>query len=195
MKYLALSLAIVSAVFLGSLGVARAAPMPVEGTRELRLGNSLGVMSPLSGPGFAVSAPEHGANITTASFAVAMGYFFAEYVEAGGGLGYFYMSGSGTTFQGPVLSAFLRLYAKMGMVGLFFEPTLEYQYVSLSGGSENILGPGADVGIEVFLADSWALRLSPTFRYYEEYLSPDRGTLPDTHNWRLGVNWGISAYF
>jgi hypothetical protein len=195
MKYLALSLTIVSAVSLGSLRVARANPMPVEGTRELRLGNSLGLTS-VYGPGFATLSPEHGSNMTLVSVGVGMGYFVAEHVEVGGSLGYFYMSENSTTVQGPTLSAFLRLYWRVNMVGLFFEPTLEYQYASLTGGSYNILGPGADVGIEVFLADSWALRLSPTLRYYEEWPSADRGpNPPDTHYWKLGVTWGIAAYF
>ena len=176
--------------------------MPVQGTRELRLGNSIGYFS-MFGPGFMSLSPEHGSDVTTASVAVGMGYFLAEHVEAGGSVGFFYIGegffGSGTTgspsMKGPTFSAFLRFYSKVQNVGLFFEPTLDYQYLSLTGGSLNVLAPGADVGIEVFLADSWALRLSPTLRYYKLWASADNGASNDSHAVKFGVNWGISAYF
>jgi steroid 5-alpha reductase family enzyme len=78
----------------------------------------------------------------------------------------------------------------MQNVGLFFEPTVEYQYLTASSASLSVLGPGADVEIEVFLADSWALRLSPTSRYYKTW---EKGA--DTSFTKCGVTWGISAYF
>ena len=166
MRYLALSLTVGSAVSLGSLGVARADSVPVEGTRELRLGSAIGIM-PTFGPGFASLSPKTGSDLTIASISAGLGYFVAEHVEVGGSLGYFYMSTGGSA-KGPGLSAFFRVYSKTGNVGIFLEPTVEYLHLGMTGGSEDIVGPGADVGIEVFLADSWALRLSPTFRYYKE---------------------------
>jgi hypothetical protein len=128
--------------------------------------------------------------MTIAGIGVGMGYFVAEHVEVGGALGFFYMSQGSTSMKGPGLSAFLRLYSRTGLVGLFFEPTLEFQYLSQGGLSSKVLGPGADAGVEIFLADSWALRLSPTFRYYKEWA--DAGSMNVT---KIGVTWGISAYF
>jgi hypothetical protein len=193
MKYLALSLTIVSTVLLGSLSVARAETMPVEGTRELRLGNSVGVYSFLGGTGINALSPEHGSSITTVSMSAGLGYFLAEHVEAGGTVGFFYFGSgflSSSSMKGPTFSVFLRLYSKVQNVGIFFEPTVEYQYLSASNASLNALGPGADVGIEVFLADSWALRLSPTFRYYKIWEKD-----ADTSFTKFGLTWGISAYF
>jgi hypothetical protein len=112
----------------------------------------------------------------------------------GGSLGYFYIS-EGNSLQGPGLSVFLRLYSKTGNVALFLEPTVEYVHLGATGGSEDLVGPGADVGVEIFLADSWAVRLSPTFRYYKEWLSADNGPSADTNFTKFGLSWGISAYF
>ena len=172
--------------------------MPVEGTRELRLGNSLGLAS-VYGPGFTSLSPEHGSDMTLVSVSVGMGYFLAEHMEVGGTVGYIYDSegGSSPTTKGPGFSAFLRLYSKTGNVGLFFEPTLEYEHLGESGaygGTMDMLGPGADVGVEIFLADSWALRLSPTFRYYQVWGNSSLGS-NDTNFTKFGLNWGISAYF
>ncbi|HJX53994.1 MAG TPA: hypothetical protein VJ801_14605 [Polyangia bacterium] len=206
MKNLALSLTIVSAVSLGSLRVARADSMPVEGTRELRLGNSLGLSSAY-GQGFTSLSPGDGSDVTLVSVSVGMGYFLAEHVEVGGTAGYIYEAGGGSypPMRGPGLSAFLRLYSKTGNVGGFFEPTIEYQHLEQGGvntyygstgdGSVDMLGFGADVGVEVFLADSWALRLSPSFRAYEVWATPSGGTSYNTYFTKFGVNWGISAYF
>jgi hypothetical protein len=196
MKHLALSLTVVCAVFLGSLGGVRA--MPVEGTRELRLGNSAGVFSYLGGSGYSYFSPKHGSNLTAVSMSAGMGYFLAEHVEAGGTVGFFYMgsgAGSSSSVKGPTFSGFLRFYSKVQNVGLFFEPTLEYQMLTMTGGEIHAIGPGADLGIEVFFTDSWAARLSPSFRYYKVWMVPDHGSTSDTSATKFGVNWGISAYF
>lgn len=188
MKYLALSLTILSAVSLGSLRVARADPVPVEGTRELRLGNSFGPFSMFSS-GFSNLSPAQGTDMTIVGIGAGLGYFVAEHVEVGGTVGYFYMSQGSGSEKGPGFTGFLRLYSKTGSVGVFFEPTLEFQYLSGGASSSKILGPGFDVGVDVFLADSWALRLSPTFRYYKEWAAES------TNVTKFGVTWGISAYF
>jgi hypothetical protein len=43
----------------------------------------------------------------------------------------------------------------------------------------------------VFLTDSWALRLSRSFRYYKQWTT-DNGSGSAT---KCGLTWGISAYF
>jgi hypothetical protein len=58
-----------------------------------------------------------------------------------------------------------------------------------------VVGPGADVGIEVFLVDSWALRLSPSFRYCKMWEGPDHGSSGSARFTKCGMIWGISAYF
>jgi hypothetical protein len=197
MKNLALLLSLSVPVFLGNLRIAQADPMPVQGSHELRLGSSLGILS-MYGPGINVLAPDRGSDLTLASVGVGIGYFTTDNVEIGGSAAYFYLSsGTGTdsSIQGPGFTGFLRFYTKTGNVGLFFEPTLEFQYLSVTNGSEKILGPGADLGIEIFLANSWALRLSPTFRYYKEWASASNGGSSDTSITKFGLNWGISAYF
>jgi hypothetical protein len=54
--------------------------MPVEGTRELRLGSVIGIL-PTFGPGFASLSPKTGSDMTIASIAAGLGYFVAEHVE------------------------------------------------------------------------------------------------------------------
>ena len=170
--------------------------MPVQGSHELRLGSSLGISS-MYGSGINVFSPDRGSDLTLASFGVGIGYFTTDHVEIGGSAAYFYLSGgTGSSIQGPGFSGFLRFYTRAGNVGLFLEPTLEFQYLSVTNASEKILGPGADLGIEIFLADSWALRLSPTFRYFKEWASASNGgASSDTSVTKIGLNWGISAYF
>jgi hypothetical protein len=194
MKKLSLSFGLLFAVLLGGIRVGHADSMPVEGTRELRLGSSMGILS-MYGPGINVLSSEHGSDMKLVSIGAGMGYFASDNVEVGGSVGYFYLSsGSGT--QGPGLSGFVRVYKKTGNVGLFFEPTLEFQYLKGSGFSEKILGPGADLGIEIFLADSWALRLSPGLRYYKAWASSSSGGGSGSSSiTKFGLNWGISAYF
>ena len=68
---------------------------------------------------------------------------------------------------------------------------MEYEYLRVPGGKINLVGPGADLGLEVFLTDSWALRLSPSFRYYKQWTT-DNGSGSAT---KFGMTWGISAYF
>ncbi len=144
--------------------------------------------------GLNLFAPDHGTNMTLASFGAGIGYFASDNVEVGGSAAYFYIS-SGSSIQGPGLSGFLRFYARSADVGLFFEPVLEFQYLTVTGGAEKILGPGADAGVEVFLADSWAVRVSPAFRYYKEWASADNGASSSGTLTKVGLNWGISAYF
>jgi hypothetical protein len=62
------------------------------------------------------------------------------------------------------------------------------------GGEINLVGPGACLGREVFLTDSWALRLSRSFRYYKQWVT-DHGSSGSASATKLGMTWGISAYF
>jgi hypothetical protein len=178
------------------LNAARADSVPVEGTRELRLNS--GVTSlPSYGNGLSYVSPENGYDETVVSMGGGLGYFLTEHVEVGGAIGYYYAkSGGGSSSgKGPGFDLFFRLYSKIGNLGLFFEPTIEFQYLGFSDGSEKVLGPGADVGAEIFLVESWALRFSPTFRYYKLYASPDGGVTREASATKFGLTWGISAYF
>ena len=210
MNYTKLSLTIVScfavtSCFVG-LSVARADPMPVEGTRELRLSNAIMDITSSGGSGLAVLSPEHGSNTTVVQMGGGAGYFVSDHVEVGATVGYIYQgsgSSSSATAQGPGFDLFLRLYSKPGAVGIFLEPVLEFQYLKTTmtigsnseSVSEEILGPGADIGVEVFLADSWAIRVGPSFRYYKIWASAENGGSGDTSATKFGLAFGISAYF
>jgi hypothetical protein len=190
-----------SLLFVSVLGLSAArADTPQEGTRELRLGGSSGALG-VYGPGISDFSPEHGKDMTLISMGLGFGYFVSSNVEVGGSIGYFQMSGGGssstsssTKIKGPGFSAFFRLYSRTGNVGLFLEPTLEFQYLSESSVSIKILGPGVDAGFEFFLADSWAFRLSPNYRYYKEWASGN-GSSNEGSIQKFGLTWGISAYF
>jgi hypothetical protein len=194
MNHLKLSLIMVSLSV--GLSAARADSVPVEGTRELRI-NSGVTFLPSYGNGLSLISPENGSDETVVSMGGGLGYFLTEHVEVGGAIGYYYVksSGASSAVKGPGFDLFLRLYSKVGNIGLFVEPTLEFQYLGLPGGSEKVLGLGADVGLEIFLVDSWALRFSPTFRYYKLYMSGDGGGSGETSGTKFGLTWGISAYF
>lgn len=177
-----------------SVGLSIAHATPEEGTRELRIGNGVSIL-PSYGPGIVQLSPDKGKNQTSVSFRAGMGYFVSSNVEVGGNLGFYYLSQGSQSLKGPGLDVFLRLYTRTGNVGLFFEPALEFQYLSAPGGSIKALGPGADVGFEFFLAESWALRFSPSFRYYKVWENADGGYSADTTFTKFGVTFGISAYF
>lgn len=197
MKRSLIAAALVGASLLG-LSVARATPQ--EGTRELRIGNGISIF-PSYGTGFTRLSPDEGKNQTSVSFQAGMGYFTSPNVAVGGTFGFYYAGSGSSSYKGPGFSGFLRLYTRTGNVGVFLEPTLEFQYLSLSGssGSSGVsikaLGPGADLGAEFFLAESWAFRVSPTFRYYKVWASVDGGGSDDTSFTKLGLMLGISAYF
>lgn len=188
------SLFAVTLFIASSVGLSFARATPEEGTRELRIGNGISFL-PSYGTGFAQLAPDEGDNETTVSFRAGMGYFLTPNVEIGGSLGLYYVDLGESSLKGPGFDLFLRLYSRTGSVGFFFEPTLEFQYLDARGGAYKTVGPGADVGAEYFLAESWALRISPTFRYYKIWMSADRGGSDDTTATKFGLSIGISAYF
>jgi hypothetical protein len=179
--------------------VAHAGTMPAAGTRELRVG-----ATPVSfeviggGSGFSFLRPDKGENLTATSLGVGMGWFATDHVALGGTVGFYSLvfDGGSDYEVGPSLSGFLRLYQRSGRAGFFVEPTVELQYLRGDAGlSSKLLGIGADLGVEVFLVDSWALRLGPTFRHYKEWgasvlRGADTGSVTN-----FGLNWGIAAYF
>ncbi len=180
------SLVAVILLVASSGGLSSARATPEEGTRELRIGNGISIL-PSYGAGFVQLAPDKGDNETTVSFRAGLGYFLSPHVEVGGSLGLYYVDAGSTSYKGPGFDLFLRLYARNGNVGFFFEPTLEFQYLDATGGSIKTVGPGADLGAEFFLAESWALRFSPTFRYYKIWASADNGGSADTTAGKYGL--------
>jgi hypothetical protein len=69
------------------------------------------------------------------------------------------------------------------------------QYASpSSGANQTELMLGGDVGAEFFLADSWALRVGPTYRYIRESETVNNRSVSGSAN-AFGVNWAIAGYF
>lgn len=181
---------------------ARAWAKPLAGTNELRLG------MPLL-PGIAVTginlykstdgqAGSSSSELTLLSLGAGYGRFLSNNVQIGGSLGFVSASGDGSSVSGPGISPFIRVFKVSGKLGFFAEASFQYASLSASSSTVSIYGGGIDAGLEFFLAESWALRVAPSFRLLsakESSKDPADSSSSDEGLRVFGLNWGISAYF
>jgi hypothetical protein len=70
---------------------------------------------------------------------------------------------------------------------------IQYAYPS-SGPNQTELMVGGDLGAEFFLADSWSLRVGPTYRHLRESETVNNRSVSNSAE-AFGVNWAIAGYF
>ncbi len=184
------SLLVSTVLFLSYAGVAQA--KPVAGTHELRLNQGFV-------PGFATSgvnlfyASSNGVtsseNLTLMSAGAGLGYFISDKMEVGANLNLLIIDVGGASARSPGIQPFVRGYAwSQGGLGLYAEARLTLQPFFTDGDSTMLYGAGADVGVERFFTDSWALRVGIGYAFLRS--SDGDGTIHVP-----GINWAIAAYF
>ena len=193
-NHLRLSTFVVLSVLACLLVPAAASAMPTAGSNELRIDNTYVL------PGYGYSGFNHlwssesgAGSADMFGFGLAYGRFVTEVFEVGTGLTLIYVGGDGANSTViPGFSPFLRLFHPVGPSTAIFGAALVGVHFSLrdEGPTITILSPGIDLGFEFFPAESWSLRVGPSYRYVHESISGDSLTL---HS--VGVNWAIAGYF
>ena len=180
---------------------AEARATPHNGSRELRIGQEFEPPINLTN-GFLRVEPEQGSGATSLGLGAGMGWFVSDTIELGASLSFQLVKDNDTTLTGPGVSPFLRFMTVQGRVGYFAELDASFQRFSASsdagggGGSITMISLGADVGLEFFVTDDWAVRVAPTFRHVILSASSDTGnTSADTSQNRFGLVWGLACYF
>jgi hypothetical protein len=180
----------VSALF--CLVSARAQAAPAAGTNELRLDNSILAGVSVSTNGFTHIAPKQGSDTTLFGAGVGFGHFVTDNIELGGGLSYSNVNGD---LQIPGINAFFRGFGMAAAgTGGFGEAVVQYQRVEPNQGSgTSVVSVGANVGLERFFTESWALRIQATYRHLFEFGSGVSSS--NNSEDAIGFGWGIAAYF
>ncbi len=193
----------ITSLFLGwsfASGVARA--MPKEGTNELRMESSYPVPM-FSGTGLShLSTTTSGKTTSQTFFGFGLGYgrFLADFLEAGASLKLLYLgdlsSSSSSSAWSPGVGPFVRgFFLVADRIAMFGEGSFACQFLIPSKGSNaTFLIPGVDLGVELFLADSWSLRIGPMYRYIYEREAVSNTTLTSSSH-EIGLNWTIAGYF
>ena len=173
---------------------------PAAGTNELRIDGSYLI------PGYSITGYNHtsisspntsnSANTTLVGVGFAYGRFLTDNLEIGTTLSLYYLKGTGAASTTPGIAPFVRGFAMVAdHVGAFCGATAGIQRSSQDNGPDQTgLMLGADLGAEFFLADSWALRVGPTYRYLHESMTVANTSITASEN-VFGVNWAIAGYF
>ena len=200
MRNLALHLACTLTFATLLLAPSPATATPKEGSNELRIDSSYLM------PGYSVTGLTHtfgvsGAGASSSSQTIfgigfAYGRFLTDNFEIGTSLTLIYLSSGSSTATAPGFSPFIRGFTMVSeRAGFFASATAGLQYVSEDGGTSiTELIAGVDLGFEFFLAESWSLRVAPTYRYVHESLS-NGSSSASAHEHVLGLNYAIAGYF
>jgi hypothetical protein len=192
-------------VFLGSLFAALAfAPLaqaatPRAGSNELRLESSYMI------PGISVVGLTYQSRSTTGlsssstlfGAGFAYGRFLTDNFEIGSAITLLRLSGSASSEQWSYgVSPFARAFAMVSeRIAVFGGATGGVLRTDSSNGSDATqLSIGGDVGAELFIGDSWSLRLGPTYRYIHQSTNTSAGSGTSSAN-VYGVNWALAGYF
>jgi hypothetical protein len=93
------------------------------------------------------------------------------------------------------LAPFVRAYFMTGeRFGLFFGAKVGYEYLDFISDSRyhDRLTVGGNCGAEWFLADSWSLRIGPSYQYsYTNWGYSGRSISMGS----FGIDWAIAGYF
>jgi hypothetical protein len=192
-----------SAVLLSAvLAPSPATATPAAGTNELRIDGAYLV------PGATIAGYNHtsisssgtvsqssSTSQTLMGVGFAYGRFLTDNLEVGTTLSVLYSKyGSSTT--APGIAPFVRGFAMVAEhIGVFASGTagIQEEYPE-HGANTTQLMLGTDLGAEFFLADSWSLRIGPTYRYLHESVTVNSKSASTAEN-VLGVNWAIAGYF
>jgi hypothetical protein len=198
MKKTTLVLALLSISLLPAMATA----MPTAGSNELRI-DSTYLMPGYSITGFnhySMSSGGQTDSMSLLGFGFAYGHFLTNEVEIGTSLTFLYMGSDGDSVMAPGLSPFLRGFFPVAPTTAFYAAAVvgfQHATESRSGGSDmnnTLLSAGVDLGLEFFLADSWSLRVGPTYRYVHESMSMGSTSVSGSEQ-IIGLNWAIAGYF
>jgi hypothetical protein len=175
--------------------------MPTAGSNELRIDSSYLI------PGYSISGFNHHSMSTsgTTSYSdsqtvfglgFAYGRFLSDHFEIGSSLTLLYIESGGSSATAPGIAPFLRGFTVVSERAAFYGAVVVgLQYVSDSTDTSiTEMSVGFDLGFELFPADSWSLRIGPTYRYINEDLSGG-GASASAHDNVFGVNWALAGYF
>jgi hypothetical protein len=170
---------------------------PKIGSKELRIGQHY--QPPLNlTDGFIRLEPERGEGLSGMGLGAGMGFFLTDNVELGLSLSLQMVKSGGNTLFGPGAEPFARFIFIQGKVGFFVEADAEIRRLSSDNNASTIIGLGADIGLEFFVTDDWAVRVAPTFRHLIINNSASAGGVTvsneETGN-RFGITWGLACYF
>ena len=176
-----------------------AAAVPAKGTFELRIpGGHLDAVGIPAGITFTSidGADNTSSKLSLAYVAAGLGYFVSDNVEVGATLGLLRMKvGDNDTSFGPAIAPFVRGLSMVApRLALFGEGMVEYVRMDVGDASTSSMSFGFDAGVEFFLAESWALRVAPGYRYRTAKISIDDFSDEQTAH-AFGLGWGIAAYF
>ena len=196
-----LSTAFTLSSFLVAPSMARATP--TAGSNELRIDGAY-LVPGASIAGYShtsVSSPDTTGNASVASqtlmgIGFAYGRFLTDNLEIGTTLSLLYTKSTGAATTAPGIAPFVSGFVMVAdRIGVFASGTAGVQ-VEYRDQSPNVnqLMLGADLGAELFLADSWSLRVGPTYRYLHASMTVGNNSVSVRED-VFGVNWAIAGYF
>lgn len=187
------------------LAAAARAETPHAGSNELHIEGNYLV------PGLSVTGLTHisesrsgvSTSLTMLGAGFAYGRFLTDNLELGSSINFLYTnagaenSPDSTSQTGFGLSPFLRFFAMVHeKIGLYAGATGGFQRMSPSIGDDaTVWLVGGDAGAELFIGDSWALRIGPSYRYMRESQDVGTGRTVTTTDHVIGANWALVGYF
>jgi hypothetical protein len=169
--------------------VTPAGATPKAGTRELRLEQHY--QPPVDLIDGLVHVESQGRGVTGMGLGVGWGTFHADTVELGVSvsLGLLKFDDDDPTVAMGV-EPFARFIKLKGRVGYFIELVAGFKRLTQAGDGLTNIDLGADFGLELFMTETWAVRISPGYRWVL-YGGND---LANAYH-RLGVTWGLACYY
>ena len=176
---------------------------PAAGTNELRVdgaylipGASIVGYSHTWTSSTSASGKSSSTSQTLAGVGFAYGRFLLDNLEVGATLSQLYSKSTGAATTAPGIAPFVRAFVMVAdRIGVFASGTagLQVEYPD-QGPNVTQLMLGTDLGAEFFLAESWSLRVGPTYRYLHDSRTVGNTSFSQSEN-VFGVNWAIAGYF
>jgi hypothetical protein len=189
--------AVLVAGLVAVLPAAPASATPATGTKELRIGQNLQPPLTLTN-GFIRLEPEEGEGLSGMGLGGGLGYFVTDHIELGLSVDFQLLKSGNTTLSGPGATPFVRLMAMAGKVAYFAEFVAELQLMSSDNASTRLFSFGGDLGLELFVTEDWAVRVSPTFRHVitsQDISASGTQLSGEASGNRFGITWGLACYF
>ena len=203
MKKISKLLSIVFALSSFLVAPSMANATPVARSNELRIDGAY-LIPGASIAGYShtsVSSPNTSSNSSVVSQTLmgvgfAYGRFLTDNLEVGTTLSLLYSKSTGAATTAPGIAPFVRGFVLVAdRIGVFASGTVGIQ-VEYRDQNPNVtqLMLGADLGAELFLADSWSLRVGPTYRYLHASMTVGNNSVSLRED-VFGVNWALAGYF
>jgi hypothetical protein len=162
-----------------------------KGTRELRLDNAAGFGFSIGGNGFLHEAPDHASNSNLFSVSVGLGYFVTDNFELGGGLSYLSLSSDSSEPSASVFGRGYKMISPTAAAYLGASAAVILVNSSSSSDESQALLVGPDAGVELFVTDTWAVRVGASYRRL--WASSSMSGLGSENI--VDLTWGLAAYF